>query len=347
MLPRMAVSISTFLVRIRPMTDFTLVVLPMSFASGVSGTLDVLQAAAVLAPRSLAPTPTWRVLSPSGGMVSLSAGMQIATEAMPRRPRRDASTWILPGLGLESAEALASGLTTEDSQTLIRALAAHANRGGRTAASCSAVFLLQAAGLLPRRRVTTSWWLAAELQRLEPSCLVDAGRMVCADGPVTTAGAAFAHTDLMLHVLRARFGTALADAVARALLIDGREAQAPFVVPNMLSNGNELIARLVKRLEAALPHPPSIQALASEFAVSQRTLSRHVREATGQSTKALVQSVRLHRARRLIESSRMSIEGVAEQLGYKDATALRRLMHKSTGANPSRFRPSVLRPRTL
>ncbi len=189
--------------------------------------------------------------------------------------------------------------------------------------------------------------LAAELRRLEPSCLVDADRMVCADGPITTAGAAFAQTDLMLHLLRVHFGPALADAVARVLLIDGREAQAPFVVPKMLSNGNELIGRLVKRLEAALPHPPTIQALASEFAMSPRTLSRHVRKATGQSTMALMQSVRLNRARQLIETSRMTIEGVAEQVGYKDATALRRLMHKSAGASPSRFRPSVLGPRVI
>jgi len=116
------------------------------------------------------------------------------------------------------------------------------------AASCSAVFLLQSAGLLSKRRVTTSWWLAAELQRLEPSCSVDADRMVCADGPVTTAGAALTQTDLMLHLLRVQFGASLADALGRVVLIDGRQAQAPFVVPMMLSNGNELIGRLVKML---------------------------------------------------------------------------------------------------
>ena len=204
-------------------------------------------------------------------------------------------------------------------------------------------FLLQAAGLLPGRRVTTSWWLAAELQRVEPLCIVDADRMVCADGPLSTAGAAFAQTDLMLHLLRVQFGVALADAVGRILLIDGRQAQAPFVVPAMLSNGNELVARLVKRIESALPHPPSVQTLAQEFAMSQRTLSRHVKEATGKSTMALVQSVRLNRARMLIESSRMSIDRVAGQVGYEDATALRRLMRKVTGANPSRYRTAGLK----
>jgi transcriptional regulator GlxA family with amidase domain len=87
-----------------------------------------------------------------------------------------------------------------------------------------------------------------------------------------------------------------------------------------------------------------VEALADEFAMPQRTLSRHVREATGKSTMALVQSVRLNRARMLIESSRMTIDRVAEQVGYEDATALRRLMRKVAGVNPSRYRKAGSRP---
>lgn len=323
------------------MTDFTILVLPGAFAASVAATLDVLQAAATLAPRLKLARPTWRVLSPSGGAVPLSSGMRLDTAALPKRRRADTSTWIIPGLGLANAGAVADGLESGDAQRATQAVAAHVARGGHVAASCSAVFLLQAAGLLAGRRVTTSWWMAAELRRLEPRCTVDADRMVCADGPVSTAGAAFAQTDLMLHLLRTQFGAGLADAVGRVLLIDGRQAQAPFVLPVMLSNGNELVARLMARVEAALPQPPSVEALATEFAMSQRTLSRRVRDATGQSTLALVQSVRLNRARMLIESSRMSIEQVAAQVGYEDATALRRLMRKAAGANPSRFRTAA------
>jgi transcriptional regulator GlxA family with amidase domain len=275
------------------------------------------------------------------GAVPLSGGMRLDAAALPKRQRADTSTWIIPGLGLANAGAVAAGLASEDAQRATQAVAAHVLQGGHVAASCSAVFLLQAAGVLAGRRVTTSWWMAAELRRLEPRCTVDADRMVCADGPVSTAGAAFAQTDLMLHLLRTQFSAGLADAVGRILLIDGRQAQAPFVLPAMLSNGNELVARLMARIESALPQPPSVETLAGEFAMSQRTLSRRVREATGRSTLALVQSVRLNRARMLIESSRMSIEQVAAQVGYEDATALRRLMRKAAGANPSRYRTAV------
>ena len=326
------------------MTDFTVLVLSGAYASSVAATLDVLRAASLLAPRMRLARPTWRVLSPSGTSVPLSGGMHVEAAALPIHSRADAATWIVPGLGIEDIDALLARLASADAQHAIRAVAAHAARGGRIAASCSAVFLLQAAGLLVDRRVTTSWWLAPELQRIEPRCSVDADRMVCADGPLSTAGAAFAQTDLMLHLLRVQFGVALADAVARVLLIDARQAQAHYVMPTMLSNGNALIAGLVARTEASLPHPPSVEALADEFAMSQRTLSRHVRDATGKSTLALVQSVRLNRARMLIESTRLTIERVAEQVGYEDATALRRLMRKAAGANPSRYRTTGLRP---
>jgi len=320
------------------MRDFTILALPGAYASSVAVTLDILDAAARLAPRARAPRPTWRVASPDGDGVALSGGLRLDASALPLRPRADASTWIVPGLGTENPAAIAERLAQGDAQRAIAALRRHVDRGGRVAASCSAVFLLQAAGLLAGRRATTSWWLAPELRRLEPACAVDADRMVCEDGAVTTAGAALAQSDLMLHLLRSRFGVALADAVARVLLIDGRQAQAPFALPAMMANGSELVRRLTRRIEAALPHPPSVAQLADELAMSSRTLARHVRAATGRGPLALVQGVRLNHARHLIESSRLTIAQVAERVGYEDATALRRLMRKAAGAAPSRFR---------
>lgn len=319
------------------MHDFTIIVLPGAYATSVAVTLDILNTAVAMAPGLKMSCPRWRLVSPRGKSVPLSSGLSVSVTPMTRMAS-DQSTWIVPGLGIESAQGVAARLAQHDAQRAILAIKAHSANGGSVAASCTGVFLLQAAQLLIERRVTTSWWLAAELRLLESRCVVDADRMVCTDGPVTTAGAAFAQTDLMLHLLRARFGTALADAVARVLLIDGRQAQSPFMVPMMLSNGTDLVARLTRRIESALPHPPSVAALAEEFAMSTRTLSRHVHAATGKSTLALLQSVRLNRARMLIETSRMTIEQIAEQVGYEDATALRRLMLKVFGANPSRFR---------
>jgi transcriptional regulator GlxA family with amidase domain len=75
--------------------------------------------------------------------------------------------------------------------------------------------------------------------------------------------------------------------------------------------------------------------------MSGRTLSRHVRAATGRSTSTLLQSVRLSKARMLLETSALTVEQVAERVGYVDTTALRRLMRKVMGATPRQFRPAA------
>ncbi len=325
------------------MHDFTVLLLPGAFPSSVTLTLDILSTAAALAPSVGCAEPRWRVYS-TESPAPLRHGLAIDARILPKAPRADGSVWVIPGLGLESRRAVISRLGQPDALRAIRALQAQARAGGTLAASCSAVFLLQAADLLAGKRVTTSWWFASLLQQREPRCTVDADRMVIHDGAVVTAGAAFAQTDLMLHLLRTRFGPALADAVSRALLIDGRQSQGQFIVPAMLGNGNELIGKLVKRFESALPDPPGVSALAAELCMSGRTLSRHVRAATGRSTSALLQSVRLGRARMLLETSALTVEQVAARVGYVDTTALRRLMRKVTGASPRQFRRSLSNP---
>ncbi len=320
------------------MHDFTVLILPGANASSVATTLDVLSAAAATAGRTGAPVPRWRVLCAGGAQAALSNAMTVAGKPLPRSPRADRSIWVVPGLGLTNAKALAARFEQPDALLAIAALRTHARAGGTVAASCSAVFLLQAAGLLHGKKVTTSWWLSSLLHRLEPACTVDADRMVIEDGAIITAGAAMAQMDLMLHLLRTRFGVTLADAVARVLLIDARQAQAPFVVPAMMSMGNELVAQLTAHVEAALPRMPAVEELAAAFCMSGRTLARHIKAATGRSPMDLLQSVRLNKARALLENSKLSVDDVAARVGYGDATALRRLMRKATGATPRQFR---------
>lgn len=315
--------------------ELQLIVLPGAHAAGVAISLDILRAAATLAPGLTLPPPRWRVLSPEGGDVELAGGLRCP--ARPLIDADDAGLWVVPGLATESPEALEHRLAQPDISQVAERLAGRVAHGQPVAATCSSVFLLRDTDALDGRRVTTTWWLAQHLRRTAPGCRVEPDRIVCVDGALITAGAAMAQVDLMLHLLRGH-GAALADAVARVLLLDARTAQSAYTLPSLLANGDALVRRLVRTIEDALPRPPAVAALADAFAMSPRTLSRRVRDATGRGPSALIQAVRLERARRLIETTRMSIEQVAAAVGYEDATALRRLMRRRTGATPTRFR---------
>ncbi|TXG78712.1 MAG: helix-turn-helix domain-containing protein [Rhodocyclaceae bacterium] len=320
------------------MHDFTVVVLDGAFASGVCATRDILAVAALLAPQLAVPRIRWRLCSPQGGAVALDGGVRIDTERLPAARTPDDSTWVIPGLMLTTPAHVNARLVAPDVQALLPRLARHAQRGGRVAAACSAVFLLQAAGLLERRRVTTTWWLAPHLESLAPGARVDVDRVVCTDGPLTTAGTAFSQIELTLHLLRERYGPALAERTASLLAIQEKTAQTRFIVPEVAAGGDALVLRLAQRIEAALPACPSVAELAAECAMSPRTLSRRIRSATGRSTLALVQAIRLRRAKYLLESSRLPIDQIAAAVGYTDATALRRLIRRRMGARPRELR---------
>jgi transcriptional regulator GlxA family with amidase domain len=205
--------------------------------------------------------------------------------------------------------------------------------------------VLAEAGLLDGRSATISWWLAPLLRRRAPAVQVDETRMVVEDGPVVTAGAAFAQIDLMLWLLRRQFGPSLGESLARVLLVDSRPLQSPYIDTSMANAGHELLARIEALVRERLPEPPSVQALADALAMSPRTLARHVRAASGRSPLVLIQSIRLASARALLEGGGLSVEEVAHRVGYGDATALRRLMKKSYGATPRQLRPAVVRAR--
>lgn len=314
------------------MHDFSLIVPEQAYASSVAITADLLRAAESVAPYFDITPPTWALWSLDGGLLALSGGMSVNTKKLPSRSRTDRSTWIVPGMGYSDESALLQRLEREDAQRLGRAIAKHLERRGRVALSCTSVFFLHTAGVLDSRQVTTSWWMAPVLQRLSPKCKVDSRQMLCTDGAITTAGAAFAQVDLMLHLIRdwagPRKGPRLTDMLCRTLLMDARQEQARYIAPELLANSNSAVQRMVTIVERTLPATVRIADIAEQMGMSERTLARQIKLATGHTPTAIVQSIRAQMARQL-RGARMKQEVIAEALGYSDTTALRRLLRRN------------------
>jgi len=319
------------------MYDFTLVVPEGAFASSVILTVDVLTTAGKLAARAGVVAPRWRVCGLRAGVLELGSGLQLRVKALPARARAH-DCWILPGLDLDDAGQLAARLAQPDVAPIAAALNRHVRAGGTIAGSCSSVFLLNAAGLLDGRCVTTTWWLASALRLAAPLARVEPDRMVHSDGPLITAGAALAHVDLLLHLMRQRFGEALADLLGKALLVERRRLQSPYMYPTMMAPENRLIEQLCTYIAESMPAPVTVDALAVNMNMSIRTLNRHVTQALGYGPQQLIQTIRLNRARVLLQGSGRTVEEVAAQVGLGDATTLRRLLRRKLGMTPTQAR---------
>ena len=107
---------------VRPMNDFTVVVLEGAFAAGVAATLGILGAARKLAPRLGVPVPQWRLASVAGVALALQEGMSVRTDRLADGPAAVQAVWIVPGLGLDSPKAVQAQLGGDDAKAAAEAL---------------------------------------------------------------------------------------------------------------------------------------------------------------------------------------------------------------------------------
>ena len=195
------------------------------FASTVASMIDIIETAEVVRPLidpSIAPIAV--EVAASRRSVMGTAGMTISA---PRTLSElaDLDVVVVPALGTITGPDIELALASPAGQRIVQALRTVDPDHVRLAAACTGVFTLAETGLLDGRRATTTWFLAPPFRARFPAVGIDLDNMVVADGPFLTAGAAFAHIDLTLSLLRG-VSVELADHVARLLLIDERPSQA-------------------------------------------------------------------------------------------------------------------------
>ena len=251
---------------------------------------------------------------------------------------RGADLIIVPGLGTASVDELDAKLKSPSCRRLGGMLVEAFESGATLAAPCASTFLLADTGLLNGRRATTTWWLAPLFRRRYPEVELVADRVVVADWPIATAGAAMAQMDLMLAIVSKFAGPSLAKACANYLLLDERPSQAPFMAITYLASQDPGIAKAEKWVRDNIERDFTMNDLAEAVALTPRTFARRIAATCGISPIQFVQRIRIETARYLLETTRLSVEEIARQVGYAEPSTLRRLIRRDTKHSPGHFR---------
>jgi transcriptional regulator GlxA family with amidase domain len=245
---------------------------------------------------------------------------------------------IVPGLGSPSGEELERNLKGHACRRARDMVANAFARGAMLAASCASTFLLAEGGLLDGRRATTTWWFAPLFRQRYPKIELVTEQIVVADWPIATAGAAMAQMDLMLAIVDRFASRNLAKACANHLLLDERHSQVPFMAISYLSSQDPGVTKAEKWVRDNLARGFAIQELAEAVALAPRTFARRVAATCGVSPIQFVQRIRLETARFLLETTRLPLEQIAQQVGYAEPSTLRRLIRRATNHSPRHFR---------
>jgi transcriptional regulator GlxA family with amidase domain len=305
------------------------------FDSGLAAILDVLENANALGGQIHEP-PTWNVtLVGPAPQVRTGAGLLVAPK--PLEQARTADLLVVAALAGSDPAALLDYVGGDASLPVRNLIARSRDRGATIASACAGTFLLAEAGILNGVHATTTWWLSPAFRARYPRVLVDHSQMVVTSEGITTAGAAFGHIDLALAIVRAG-SPALADLVARYLVVDERPSQSAYTIPSALAQSDPTVAAFERWIREHLGEPISMADAVKAIGVSERTLQRSVQRTVGTSPIRFVQDLRIERARHLLRTTDMSVETISRKVGYEHPHTLRVLLRQRTGKTASALR---------
>lgn len=278
-----------------------------------------------------------RVVSHDGRPVPSVQRRSLSVEGMfELRALRRGDVVVIPGVFATKDSSIERLLARDDVRRVVALLPGAVKKGATVAASCSATFFLAAAGLLDGGSATTTWWLMPFFARRFPAVELCAERMVVDSGGVLTAGSAFAHADLMLALVARLSSPTLANLAARYLVLDTRASQSRYMVMEHLNGFDPVLRKLEAFVAANLERQLSLAELSRAVGVSPRTLARRVEAGVGMTPQRFVQRLRVSQAVHLLETTRASVEEVAERVGYADSAAFRRVFRRHVGGSPRR-----------
>jgi transcriptional regulator GlxA family with amidase domain len=257
--------------------------------------------------------------------LTVAAPFQMATLA-------DADTLILP--------AFSRAKQLEPPAELVTTVRKAYENGRRIVAICTGAYVLAAAGLLDGRRATTHWMNAFDFAQRYPAVTFDPDVLYTEDGSLFTSAGTGAAIDLCLHLVRLDHGAAVANEVARRMVVpphrDGGQSQ--FASLPQRPRTPDALGGALDWARQRLDQPLTVADLARQARLSPRTFARRFKESVGTSPLQWLVGQRVRLAQELLETTGDSIERIAHRTGFGTPANLRTHFARQTSVTPTTYR---------
>lgn len=308
--------------------DIAVLVLPRASILEVASVLDPLRAAN----RHLRGERfRWRMITPDGDPAPLTCGIELPSRG--GLAAAEGADVLIVIAGYNQAEGA--------SRSLITRLRRVAGRFRAIGGVDAGPWVLARAGLLNGRRATVHWEDLEDFATAYPEIEVVPDRYVIS-GNRFTAGGAVPAADLMLHLIGARCGAAVAGQVADSFLYDARADGGRPQRPGLLPGARDpRLSAALTLMGQHLEAPLDLEAVATAQGIGVRRLEQVFRKGLGQGPGAAYLELRLQAARRMMADTSHPIREIALRCGFGDPTSFSRAFRKRFGASPRGIRAGL------
>ncbi len=295
----------------------------MSLAS----TLDPMRAANRIASRSLF---EWQLLTIDDQPATLTCGIPVAPQGQIDTQAGGDLLFVIAGFNQYKH-------VNRQQLKIIKQLCGRFQTiGGIEAGS----WLLARCGLLDGKQATTHWEDQEEFTIQFPRVDLKPDRFVI-DGKIFTTGGASPTFDLMLYLIRTRYGYPLALEVSSAFIYDGVHSATdtqPLVSLGMLENHEPRVAAAIQIMEQHIDETIAVSEIAQRLGLSIRMLEYLFAQTLNLSPAAYYRRLRLQTARRMVVDTRLRLQEIAIRTGFNSLSSFSRLFRQYYQQSPGECR---------
>jgi transcriptional regulator GlxA family with amidase domain len=220
-------------------------------------------------------------------------------------------------------------------------------RDARHDAHLGRALLLAEVGLLDGKRAVTHWASCDHLAERYPAVTVEPDPIYVRDGNVWTSAGVTAGMDLALALVADDHGASMAREVARWLVLylhrPGGQSQYSAHLAAQAAE-REPFRALVAWIAEHPRHDLSVATLARRVGMSERHFTREFKTETGLTPADHVLRVRIELARRLLETTELSVSTVARRSGFHHPETMHRAFRRRLGTTPMTYRQAFVGP---
>ena len=287
---------------------FEFIVLPNASMQAFSSAIEPLRVLNQLVGR---PIVSWNVVTADGGPAQFSCGLQFLPDGQAAAPPRDTILMVCSGVEPEKS-------VNPDIVALVRKAWRHGNTVGGI---CTGAYTLAEAGILEGRAFTLHWENTESFELSYPR-LHSNRQLYAVDGKIMTCSGGTASTDMILSIIRDRFGALAANVVMEMCLHTTMRSQTETQRASLAYIYGVRNARFLRILED-LEDPETWEMSGDEFAdrhaISRRQMERLFKTYTGQSPQTYAKNLRLERARIQLVQTNKTIVDIAYDCGFSSA----------------------------